>query len=97
MTGSSELEKSFREDCLHIQLQRVDRQGRNHVQGGVSGAEIVHFNPEAQVPQAGNHLDDLLRVLGVGGFGDLQVQVAEVDPIPPDLTSNAFSSSSAVP
>ena len=32
---------------MHIQLQRIDRQRGDHVERGISRAEVIHFDEEA--------------------------------------------------
>ena len=64
-----------RADELHIQLQHINWQRGQHIQRGIARAEVVHLHQKAHGTQALHRLDDLFRVLGVGGFRHLQVQV----------------------
>ena len=68
-------------DKLHVQLQGVDGQGGEHVQGGVAGAEIIHLHPEAEAPEVGHGADDLVGILRVGGLRDLQEVVRGVQAV----------------
>ena len=62
-------------DKLHVQLQRVNGQRGDHVQRGVAGAEIIHFDQKAQRAQRLDLVHHLVRVLRVGRLRDLQQQL----------------------
>ena len=63
-------------DKLHVELEGIDRQGRDHIQGRVPCPEIIHLDPEAQAPQAVDCVNDLLGILGIGGLCDLQKELS---------------------
>ena len=64
-----------RADELHVQFQHVDGKRREHIQRGIARTEVIHLHQKSHGTQALHRLDDLFRVLGVGGFRHLQVQV----------------------
>ena len=52
-----------------------------HIQGGISAAEIVHLNHKSAVPQFVHHCNDLIGIFGVGALGQLQVQLTGLNAI----------------
>ena len=63
-------------DKLSIQLQRVNGQGRDHIQGRITRAEIIHLDPKALVPERIYRFYDLVGVLRIGRFRDFQQEIA---------------------
>ena len=61
-------------DKLHIQLQNVNGHLIEHVQGGITAAEIVHLYDKAQFPQPPRHLNDLRRVFRIRAFCYFQME-----------------------
>ena len=71
---------------MHVQLQHVQLELAEHIQGGIAAAEIVHLYGKAKVSQLIHGTDDLLRVFRVGAFRNFQVQQLGIDPpFPNDL------------
>ena len=62
-------------DKLHVQLQGVDGQGGEHVQGRVTRAEIVHLHLETKLAQRLDRLDDLVGVLRIGRLRDFKQHI----------------------
>ena len=50
---------NLRLDELHIQLQYVDWHFREHIQRGITAAEIVHLDDKAKLPQVAQRLEQL--------------------------------------
>ena len=62
-------------DKLHIKLECIDRQSGEHVQGGITGAEIVHLNTETKISEFAHRFDNLSRILRVGRFRHFEHKV----------------------
>lgn len=74
-------------DKLHIQLQSIYRQRGQHIQRRISAAEIVHFDPEAAHAKFIHCFDDLIGIIGIGRFRDLQQKFSMIQAV---LCSNVL-------
>ena len=61
---------------LGVQLDHVHAGGAQHVQGGISAAEVIHHNPEAFFTQRPDCIPDLFGIVHIGGFCDFHFQKA---------------------
>ena len=61
-------------DKCPVHLQNVDRHGGEHIQGRITGAEIVHLYRIPLLTQALHNPDHLARVLGIGSLRHLQLE-----------------------
>ena len=65
-------------DEFHVHFQCVNGDGGEHVQRRVAGTEVIHFDQESVAPEIFNHIHQLVRVIGVGGFSDLQHELVKL-------------------
>ena len=59
---------------FHIDFQNIQFNVRQHVQGGISTAKIIHQNGEAACPQFIYSGNQLIEILSVGTFRYLYFQ-----------------------
>ena len=64
---------------FHVHFQNVNRHGGKHIQRGVTGTEIIHFDLKAGFPQVIDHFDQFFTVIRISGFGDFELQRLAVE------------------
>ena len=66
---------------LHVQLQHVNRQQRQHVQRRATAAEVVHLDPIAKAPQLAHQLDQPARLTRVCALRHFKIQVPRLQAV----------------
>ena len=62
-------------DQLHIHLENIHRQGREHVQGRIAGSEIIHLQTESPFTQLSQYIHNIRGILHIGRLCDFQVKI----------------------
>ena len=82
---------------MEVHLDAVHRHFLQHVQRGVSAAEVVHFHLESQFPKLHGGADHKVAVFRKGGFRDLDPKLIRRQPVGADQARELFGNVPVLP